>query len=156
VPPTELTQTEQRAWDWLLSEKEYSEQDITREGTTQTPDFILPDESYEVKRVYERSDGPPKILTTDTQIERLEESDPLILVFHEDEEQPRMVFRWSERGGQPVDVAVQQVSNQITVTIPDELIEIVDREVAESMYIENRSQAIRMALAGEFKIDGDY
>lgn len=92
--PPNLNKTENAAWEWLVNEKGYCPDEIQRDGPNQSPDFICPDEKYEAKRPSTKG----KYLVTERQKEAFDTLDPTILIFHEDDDEPRATFRWSDRG----------------------------------------------------------
>lgn len=92
-PPPNLNETEHKAWEWLVNEIGYDETDIRRSSADQTPDFDCPDESYEVKR----PTAPGKFVVSARQKQKLDAADPKIIVFHEEEDDPRAFFQWSDR-----------------------------------------------------------
>lgn len=88
-----MNQTETLAYQYLTEWEGYDEEDIVRAGPHQSPDFICPDDGYEVKRK-----NGNKLIFTENQIEKFGDGDPMILVMSESRgPEPVERFRWSER-----------------------------------------------------------
>lgn len=116
MPPANLNQTEQRAWEWLVEEKGYDPDEIVRDSPQQSPDFICPDESYEVKRPSSKY----KFVVSERQSRIFEEQDPLIVVMHERDDEPQEVFRWSENSNARYSPHTYQNVVQVSVRCSDE------------------------------------
>ncbi len=82
-----LNESEHVVLNWLKTK--YEENDIKRKSNA-SPDFICPDESYEVKHLYRNT-----LLFNNSQIESIEKTNPLIVVVSNGNIVNK--FRWSER-----------------------------------------------------------
>lgn len=144
TPPPNLNQTEYLAWEWLTGEKDYGAGDIQRDSPQQSPDFICPDESYEVKRIYPAD----TLVFTENQVSSFQADDPLIVVMSEDNPEPLDTFRWSEREGTDYNIRGPYRDTakleRITIHCPPEL--KADWEHFKTLNAEDNPDALRKLL----------
>lgn len=112
LPPNtyQLNKTERAALAWLLDEKDYSLSELVRENAQQSPDFVFPDEKYEVKRLQGN-----KILVSPRQDRIFARENPLIIVMLETESTPEEVFRWSDRETADTPVHVYDEDHRVQI-----------------------------------------
>lgn len=116
MQPAGLNKTEAKVWEWLLESEGYDESEITRDNHRQIPDFTVGGEPYEVQRPYSNI----KLLVTERQAAEYDRIDPVIVVMHEDDDEPRETFRWSEREDANYYAHVYSQGRRISCTVDKE------------------------------------
>lgn len=133
-----LNQSETTAFEWLKSEKDYSEEDIGRESHKQTPDFICDDYAYEVKRPRGGT-----LVVHERQVSQIEEHDTKIVVA--DHQQVRDIFDWGDRESVDWSIKIQESKGK-TVWFSGDVLEFIEENKFED---ETPNQFLKRKLVNE-------
>lgn len=133
-----LNQSETTAFEWLKSEKGYSEDDIQRQSNKQTPDFICEDYAYEVKRPRGGT-----LVVHERQVSQIEEHETKIIVA--DHQAVRDTFDWSDRESVDWSIKVQESKGK-TVWFSGEVLEYIEENSLED---ETPNQFLKRKLVNE-------
>lgn len=98
-----LSESEHIVLNWLKTK--YKEENISR-NSNRSPDFICPDESYEVKYLYRNT-----LVFNETQIEMMEKMNPIIVVVSHGEIVDK--FKWSERNNKKYKIHITKVDKNM-------------------------------------------